>query len=202
MATEITRILKQFCHKGDHRTVDLARPFSEGDYTYASDGWIALRVPRVDGVPENGNAPLPSRLPWDHDEIGDWIDLPDYDLDDADDCRRCKGSGREKSCYECHGAGEVELHSGYHVYSCECLTCGGGGILAAVSKDDDPCGDCNGTGKRLMTPVEWGRAHISMALLERIKVLPGVQLSKHGADLQPFRFKWDGGVGLVMPMRA
>jgi len=51
-------------------------------------------------------------------------------------------------------------------------------------------------------PVPWRGGHISGLLLARLSTLPGLQLSKYGEPTETIRFKFDGGDGLVMPMRA
>lgn len=192
--------LQRFCKEGS--CSGLERPFSQGAFTYASDGWIAVRVPRVESAEENPKAPDMSRIPWGHEDLDDFGPLPDYDIATAKQCRHCKGSGKASTCPECGGEGEVTLDSGYNEYDVECATCHGEGTVPGRPKDEvEPCDRCKGSGHDLISPVTWGNGYISMAILERIKDLPGVKLSTHGNGLEPFRFVFDGGEGLAMPLR-
>lgn len=197
-------ILKQFCRNKEegYGSNRISEPYSQGDHTYATNGWIAVRVPRVVDVPEREKTPDMTRLTWDHDELDDWTDLPAYDTANAEECRHCKGTGKQQVCYECDGAGELDLESDYNSYTVECRTCRGDGIAPGRAEHLDPCERCHGIGKDLVTPVAWGSGHLSMFLLEAIKGLPGVKLSQRREGEQPFRFVFDGGEGLVMPMRA
>ena len=54
MMTDINEILRLFCgeYPGEVRT-----PWSFGKFTYASDGFKLVRVPRVSDVPERDDAP-------------------------------------------------------------------------------------------------------------------------------------------------
>lgn len=191
--------LKPFCSQDNER---ISTPWTADGYTYATDGVIAVRVPAIDGVPNNNEAPDMQRLLWDHGTISDWRDLPEYDITAARPCKQCKGSGKSRVCYECDGDGELELDSGHNLYDVECATCHGDGVLPAIDDNGKPCARCDGTGKDLVTPVPWGEGAISMKMLQRIGNLPGAKMSQAGGGTQTFRFKFDGGEGLVMPMRS
>ena len=56
--------LKSFCaYKGmTPRRKYIESPWSEGDYTYATDGRIIVRIPRDRNIPENGDCPDAERL--------------------------------------------------------------------------------------------------------------------------------------------
>ena len=43
--------LTQFCAREDAPHIQLTRPFTLGDFSYASDGCVCVRTPRRDGVP-------------------------------------------------------------------------------------------------------------------------------------------------------
>jgi hypothetical protein len=51
--------LKPFCDKGSFR--GLEAPFTVGDWTYATDGHICIRVPRRADAPERGRQPDASK---------------------------------------------------------------------------------------------------------------------------------------------
>lgn len=57
-ATAPVRDLQQFCSKEQFR-FSLHKPFSFGPFSYATDGIMAVRVPRRDDVPEAKHAKIP-----------------------------------------------------------------------------------------------------------------------------------------------
>lgn len=117
---------------------ELAQPWSDRDYTYASDGVVAIRLPRIATVPLITATPgharvsdaidkmLPKRkfdaVIWVRDVIvPPAIDLP------PDPCRECYGSGQvtEIKCRNCDGNGYIK-----------CPRC----------KSDTDCDECDGYG--------------------------------------------------------
>ena len=148
-------------------------------------------------VPERNNTPDVHKLPWDHDRLAEWVDPPPYRLEDAEQCSTCRGTGTVSECPECDGDGEIEFDTEFHTYYVTCKSCDGDGVFAGPGR---PCPVCKGAGRKLFTPVKWQRGFISMKHLDRIKVLPGLKLSLHGDPLEIIRFRFDGGVGLLMPM--
>jgi len=55
--------LKLFCDPNDPVRPWLGQPFSAGAWTYATDGHIAVRVPRLEDVAENPAAPAEQATP-------------------------------------------------------------------------------------------------------------------------------------------
>ena len=53
--------LSHYCGDEDDRP-ELSRPFSRGDYTYATNGHICVRIPRRADVPEIEGTPDASKL--------------------------------------------------------------------------------------------------------------------------------------------
>lgn len=53
--------LSHFCYTEDDRSY-LKQPWSRGDFTYATNGHIMVRVPRRSDVPENDKAPDADRV--------------------------------------------------------------------------------------------------------------------------------------------
>lgn len=186
------QILKRFCKSGK---AILSKPFSQGEHTYATDGFVAVRVPRIKEIPENPLTPNVNALPWDHEEIADWEELPEYSFEGTGICRECGGTGFQQTCPECDGKGEICVSTSYNEYHCECRTCGGNEVVPADS--GERCEACYGTGKKLPRAVKCGRGNISIKLLEQIKRLPEVKISREGSEQGLYRFKFRGGVGLV-----
>lgn len=100
--------LQKFCSRASRYEIN--KPWSRGDYTYATDGHILVRVPRIADIPENDKAPDTSKLFAEAIERTDykWIVAPLVHPEYAE-CGYCeKGVCDGESCYECHGEGEVE----------------------------------------------------------------------------------------------
>ena len=93
---------------------DISVPFSLNGHTYASDGHIAVRVPRRPDIPENKEAPnVEERLSWDFSRIK-LGPMPEPELL-PDRCGWCGGRGKEHQCPSC---------------CCECKYCKGSGALS------------------------------------------------------------------------
>lgn len=69
--------LKQFCGKGDYREI-LNAPFSDSEFTYASNGHIIVRVPRRSDIePLSGGSFLPSaQKKFGENKPGELIAIP------------------------------------------------------------------------------------------------------------------------------
>jgi hypothetical protein len=92
---------------------DLSVPFSLNGHTYASNGHIAVRVPRRPDIPENKEAPnAAERLPWDFSRVK-FGPLPEPEPL-PDQCWVCDGRGHKHKCPDCR---------------CECEHCYGFGKL-------------------------------------------------------------------------
>ena len=200
--------LRIFCNHDDRREA-LKSPFSDEKFTYATDGHICIRVPRIAEIPESeGGVSLLKYLKFDHSEMTDWkplsVEIPDVK---RVSCKSCKGSGKVITCQDCDGDGEVEytydsLSGKTYDADMECPVCDGRGKL---NGDGDHCEDCAGQGYHIEpVPVklEIGLS-ISNHLLQRVKDLPGIMIAVQGRidDMPPVRFRFDGGCGLIMPMR-
>lgn len=195
--------LKIFCSTDETKHQQLSAPFSVEEYTYFTDGHIAIRVPLIDGVGENPFAPDIKKLPfWDHESFDDFGALPEFSDEDATDCIGCGGAGEVFTCPECHGEGEVMAETTHNEYECECATCSGSGKYRNPGSRALKCDDCDGTGKNESTPISFGITGISLRHLKKISTLPEIKVSPSTTDpFEAFRFIFDGGVGIVMPSR-
>lgn len=108
--------LKPFCYTGDDRPY-LKQPWSRGDFTYASNGHVLVRVLRLTDVPENAATPDCEKLLAKTPECSDFAPFPEFDISDAPKvpCDICDGRGTEHDCpdcghdcEECDGTGEIE----------------------------------------------------------------------------------------------
>jgi len=191
-----------FCNPNDKRP-HVNRPFTQGDYTYALDGALIVRVPKMNGfdMEDEKKFPAVDTLPWDHDTLTVWEDPPSGALSGIPKCGICDGTKKASTCPECDGEGVVEFDNVHHTYECECETCYGDGYAKGGIKD---CPECEGTGKDLKKGrVKFGDRYFSVYYIRKIKKeLTGIKMSRHGDpnDHAPLLFIFDGGCGMLMPM--
>jgi hypothetical protein len=118
-------------------------PFSLGDWTYSTDGFLCVRVPRRPDIPELAQDPRFPRFeaPYWHlfpKKLFTAPILPPPILE-RHPCPHCDAEGRVCDCPECHGNGEIAFHNGHHLYNgIECQTCEGGGYLPAAGLTQTP----------------------------------------------------------------
>ena len=209
-------LLAKYCGKNPANIHRIGTPWSAGDYTYATNEHIIIRVARVVGVPENTSAPdmvKRSEVSGVFDnEPAEWVSVPPVDYV-REDCPICDGTITAHLCPECEGVGEVAVKTRFSAYLCPCKTCDGRGQIPKKAWDAivktkrskgkpvmETCGECNFTGFS-WTPDsrKIGGVKINMVYLSMIGGLPGAEIGVFGPR-GPARFRFDGGEGLVMPM--
>lgn len=103
--------LKKFCLASDSR---LAEPMSDDDFTYATDGHIIIRVPRIKNI--NKWSSLFEDLVFEPKHEGKWIKMPEYKYPPrilCPTCPACHGAGSIAGrkdgliCERCKGEGEI-----------------------------------------------------------------------------------------------
>lgn len=189
--------LQAFCNAGDTR---MGRPWSVGNHTVASNGWLLVRVSRLPDVSENNDAPDIRTLNFDT-VSGIWHSIPPEATWPKDPpCKECGGVGTIliADCKECGGDGEVAWDSGYHEYFAECRTCGGEGAIKGKG-DPHECDKCDGAGKRPATicigRVCFSAKHLRLAMrLPNCEILIDAQRPK-----SPAKIRFAGGDGIIMP---
>lgn len=186
--------LDKFCHSTSE---SMKRPFTRGEYTYATDGHMIVRIPKLDSVEPNEKAPHVENLGWGFDSVERWVDPPLVSPSLLSDCYVCQGTGRQTPCPECFGDGLIEICTDHNSYTVDCKTCDGEG---SVMGDAENCSQCKGAGKAGETPIEWERGRVSAILLFKLGELPKVKLGVCGGDLDPIPFRFEGGDGYMMPM--
>lgn len=202
--------LKQFCQTEGSPAI--STPWSEGDYTYASNGHLLVRVPRIGDIPEKIEAPsiVGTSIGAGFDKkIEEWFEVPNLVIAPKD-CQICKGTGRQYNCPECEGEGEVHLSTDWSDYGEEtCETCGGNGQLSRehwlrlMPKGSNPAGEncysCEGIGKKYEgKAVKIGVGFYTDTLLAKIATLPKCVIGVPDKQ-SPAIFRFDGGDGLLMP---
>jgi hypothetical protein len=172
-------LLKTFCSTDVLRHA-ITEPFSAGGFTYATTGLILLRVPLLRDVPERPDAP---KL----DEAMDKFPKPDVSVEWFDFPIAPEKPAKEPTviCDDCSGSGEVRCSH------CDNWT---------------DCEECGGTGQiessETIQAVLVGNRKMNGDHLRLIATLPNPKAAiNHGGGMDPIAFKFDGGIGLVMPLR-
>lgn len=145
--------LKRFCclSKQPYRA-SITRPFSQGQWTYATDGRLLIRVPRLAEVPEYPNSPKDiQKTIFDQQQItGQWADIPTGlpELAEAEKCSEC-GNNPKDDCWKCDGDGVIEpmaipvsigKHSVSHIYLHKLKTLPGVQICESAKDDEHALG--------------------------------------------------------------
>jgi hypothetical protein len=109
--------LQKYCDKdvSVHGSA-LMTPWSRGEYTFASNGHIIIRVPRNNDVPERKNAPGLLKIDkWFITVPSAWYPIPAVNPKEQP-CEECNGKGTHKyrgtliNCEECDGTGKYMRH--------------------------------------------------------------------------------------------
>ena len=190
--------LKKFCAYDDDCRFCLQEPFSLGEYTYATNGHIMVRVPRIQledaerskeaakHYGERVERMFSERRPKDR------LQVPHVELLPPVECEWCGGSGQDPKCHECKGTGEIEFSNSWSDYEAQCKTCNGGGHFTGL------CDWCDGTGKKeVLQRMAVGSGYYQSKYLALLATLPNCWISPDGENTAPFGFY--GGEGLLMP---
>lgn len=164
--------LKSFCGTDEFRPY-LHKPFSVGEFTYVTNGHIMVRLPRQPDVPEQT------------EKVANW-DAPLEGIETAIFAPLQHGPlppiPPQGDCEACDGRG-----SKHDCPDCECL-----------------CERCDGKGEafpNLSTTIRgsaYNIRYVAMAL-----TLPGIEFAtEKKSDNAPLLFKFDGGIGAIMPIRG
>lgn len=207
--------LKKFCRK-NYFSETLKEPFNEGDYTYAADGSILVRIDKIQEITMEYPSIKAGKIIEENKINGNeiWIDPPKFEIIEKN-CTECKGTGKIIVCKECGGSGGIQFSNIYNVYDVECLSCGGKEVVNTNGK----CEDCEGTGKykeysnpiikasvRIATDIRVNGIYeelevmINGMYLEMIQDLPNIKIALQDSSTKCIKLKFDGGIGLLMPM--
>jgi hypothetical protein len=164
--------LKQFASPDESR-IYIGSPFYADGFAYATDGHLAVRIPSEPFEAERWtDRNKETVLKAFAREDGEWWTVTPPK----------ESPIKEAECEECGGSGVKECH--------------------ACSHEDD-CGDCGGTGTvTAEASTTIAGVIFDVATLGRVWKLPDFELSIHKGDaLSPYRFRFKGGAGVVMPLR-
>ncbi len=152
----------------------LMRPFSQAGWTYATDGRLLIRVPRLADVPEYEDSPKDiQKNIFDTQPIsGKWQAVPaDLPALTQEVCESCGGDGKhECSCGNIH----------------DCDNCDGSGQVPTRAKG-----------------AQIGFHLVSYIYLHKIKDLPDIEICESAKDdIHALGIRFDsGGEGRLIPLR-
>lgn len=197
--------IHRFCaDHSDHREF-LHRPFNNGDYTYASNGHFAIRVPiRSQYGPAREHIVQTMESAFGAIENREFLAVPAFDWPEKPSCVDCEGTGKaiKSTCTECNGEGTVSFSNDCNSYHNECITCDGEGQVKPDG--DETCDSCCGKGKtygdRFPFDLPDIGVRVNLIYLDRFLKLPGVQVSGNPESHQ-MCFRFDGGYGVLMSCR-
>ena len=170
METKTAIDLTKFCSDADSYMSDkTGKPWTRGDWTYATNGHVIVRLPAIAEFPDNKEAPNASSLQWSTVVTDDqWMKADQIKLE-QDDCEACHG-------------GQEPVHDCPHC-ACECESCDNGKVF------DNPS-------------VKVGSKTVQSKYLALLQSLPGILFAPDATSKeQVIPFKFDGGEGLLMPLR-
>lgn len=195
-------ILDIFTEKDGFR-YSLAMPHRANGFLYASNGYIAVRVPDDPAIPcceNNGNSMFVD-LPKNVEKL--LSNTSDYDFQPIilpepvnEACPKCKGYCHFIKCVECDGKGEFK--HGSYTYSCK--ACDGKGNKPSMLGNDD-CDECNGSGVREAFITLRGMFFLPVSI-RAIAVLSGIELGISSGNGYPARFRFNGGCGIIATTRG
>ncbi|HBG07677.1 MAG: hypothetical protein A2075_09135 [Geobacteraceae bacterium GWC2_58_44] len=187
--------LQQFCWAGDvDNHLKMQKPWSVGEFTFATNGHLLIKVPRLADVAEIVN-PIDIANGWPKSEPSAWLDIPTCEAPAPVVCQKCNGKkAGQGACPECGGDGEVEFSNIYNTYTVDCATCDGEG-------EELECSTCDGTGTvEVIEGVAVGCSGFSKKYLALLATLPNCQIGPVD-QCGPAWFRFDGGEGAICPVR-
>lgn len=164
--------LQQFCGKDETRPY-LMKPFTFGDFSYATNGHIMVRVPKRAGVEPPSKSFNPEK-PLEGLEQASFaapkFKLPPQPSGDTE-CEACDGRGYEHNCPDCE---------------CMCRACDGSGSAAVEGNYS----------------TAYEGVNFALRYVRKMLALPSIEIAKPKDQDAPLLFRFEGGVGAVMPMRG
>jgi len=189
--------LLPFCSKDETRQA-LMRPFTEGSYTYATCGRVAIRVDARSEYGPLDNTVNAGGVGWPIERLTRLLSpiLPkETPQTKSAPCGNCEGKGKFDKCPDCEGKGSMECDLG-HTHNCS--KCRGRGYTKGHS---EICQECKGTG--MVTGdlyVRIGASCFNYAIVRKVLELPGIRIAP-SVESKPTYFAFDGGDGLMMPVQ-
>jgi DnaJ-class molecular chaperone len=186
----------------------LRKPFSFDKFSCFTNGHIAVFTARMTDAPETDNEHVimgMCRAVYNTAQKrgAESKILPMNQFEPAlKECEECQGAGFVCECNRCGGKGEAPTGA----FGDECSTCNGSGTLPIHNWKEVKtrylrCETCLGIGKQ---PYEKdskvGATKLQTRYLLAAKTLPNAKVRAFGSQ-DPALIEFDGGFGLIMPLR-
>lgn len=206
--------LSRFCADANDPSDYLRSPWKHGEWVYATNGHLCVRVPAASmpEVAECAKAPPAQNLFHKHIEqrACDFLLMPK--LRPLLLCDRCDGKGTVGviRCPACTDGTFDHYGDTYDSQNCEGSAAGPGWVERyGSSVEQRPCDPCGGLGADMRTNgnVHLGESTYSLvylswlAALPEIRVCPGNSADNKMADTIPAVFIFDGGQAMLMPRK-
>jgi len=164
--------LMPFCSTDECRPM-LLKPWTRGAFTYATNGRIIVRLAAMPDVEECPSAPDAGKMMALYKPATRLVPIPELQPNPI---------SRIIECVECDGSGIVECDYGH----------------------EHQCPECDGSGKEEKIDcikMKIGSRIINAKYLHMIRDLPNVMIQEDGEAMDNMQFTFDGGVGMISPMR-
>lgn len=168
-------ILMEFC--GDEEDLRFGKPFSDDEFSYATNGHIAIKINKVNDFKstyftneKNNRLDRFLGAVNQANKKTNWIKVK-------------KVKSKRINCYECNGAGLFECNCSYCTIDHDCETCKGSGKVHKIDGEI------------------YLNSKFAKVYLELISKLPNAMISPSENDENGMAaFKFDGGCGCIVPM--
>ena len=209
--------LQRYCANDSDYREHLRQPWRAGEWVYATNGHLAVRVPAASFPDARECAKAPVSIgdlfarAFDRKDPGDFRPMPK--LQPLVMCSECKGRGRLHSI-KCPDCDDGEFLHGRYSYDCkECKdNPAGPGRLECASGEEGAteaaCPSCYGLGYQSWVngAAKVGDAHYSAVYLHMLAELPQVAIcpgEPAGTVIRPTAaaLSFDGGQAILMPYR-
>lgn len=202
--------LQKYCSTDPDKKLFEA-PFTVGEFTYATNGHILLRVPKMSGFEDREhNSTTETML---ERPVEAWFPCPVIPAPPRQKCDVCEGTGKAYACPECED-GAVQLKTKFNDYECvDCKSCDGAGQLSKEEIDslkehfkwidviEMPCENCDGGYLFTDKSISLGTTWFSDRYLSLLCQLPACEIGITSITTAA-RIRFDGGEGLIMPRKA
>lgn len=197
--------LRKFCHsqRESQKRSYLNVPHAVGEFVYATNGHLAVQVPRA-GYAGGYSTDLPeSPVPtvFAGIEALAFGPLPALEWPAPQKCTLCAGSGLAQECSDCKG---LTTHV-CPVCDSEltCRTCRGRGQTPPEADGGTQCDTCRGTGADLGRHdhgVPFLNTRVNPYYVYPFRNLPGIEVAGHADPTHWVSFRFEGGHAVIMPI--
>jgi hypothetical protein len=201
--------IQKFCASNDGREY-LKTPFQFDGKTTATNGHMLIVAEGAEvDITNHPPAEVLDRMSsWLAEPTPlEWMPLSSVVIPDGVLCGTCNGAGEMfravyAECGECNGTGSMYCDMNHEH---DCNECDGEGEIETdevSGTEKDVCPTCEGEKVKPLHPVQVGDCWLQRKYLLLLAELPDCQLAGLNTEGKKVFFKFAGGRGFLMPMRA